>query len=208
MTAFTDTSGTVTFAAMTGQVLSEVTAELYNKRGHGFRRAEYTRALNKAIDDASGLGLIEVFDSTGGTFDADSPEITLDVQFQEIYKVEYTDADGFFHEVKKAPRWGGEGWTGLTGQGKIRIEGQPGQLADGRTLQIWGYGRQASLSADSDTCALDTTWLIARAKYRLADANGDRRPDLAGKLMLYRADAKDLEARLRKLRHADAMRVW
>ena len=210
ITSTTDTTNTITFIpAATAQVASGVTAEVYNKRGHGFLRDEYVRALNRAIDDAAGIALIAVVDTDAvpGNFDKDSPEITVDTQISEVFKVEHDDADGFWYEVRKAPRWGGDGWVALPASGKIRLTGKPAWDADGNTVQVWGYGRQAALSASADTVAMDPGWLIARAAFHLAKGNLDRRPELGGLLMLYRDEAVRREGALRVIRHPDAAPV-
>lgn len=207
ITATTDTTGTITFAAVTGQVASGVTAEVTNKRGKGFRRSEYKRWINRAIDAAAGLALIEVLGVIPGTFSQSDGYITIPVALSEVFKVEYEGANDEWSEIKKASRWGNDGWTGLRGEGKVRIVGSPAAYANGKTVQVWGYGRQDRLSADSDTCAIDTEWLIAYAAYHMARSNLDRRPELSQLVV----DSKDTmmrtEGRLRRNRHSDTVGI-
>jgi hypothetical protein len=207
ISATTDTTGTLTVAAMTGQVLSGVTAEVYNKRGRGFLRTEYKRWINRAIDRAAGLAKLEALGTVSGLFSVDDPETTVPAALTEVFKVEWQDSNGFWNEIRKASRWGNDGWTAIRGSGKVRIMGAPARQANGRTLQVWGYARQDTLSADSDTCALDTDWVIAWAAYHMGRANLDRKPELASTLMLMERDERMDEARLRRLRHPDTMSV-
>lgn len=209
ITATTDSTGTLTFAAVTTSTATSDTADVFNKRGRGFLRAEYVRWLNRAIDRAWAVARIEALGTVSGTFSADDPEVTVPVALTEVFKVEWQDSSGLWNEVKKAPRWGSDGWTAIRGSGKVRIMGAPAWQANGRTLQVWGYARQDNLSADSDTCALDTDWVISWAAYHMAKsavASG-LKPELENTVMLMREDARMDEARLRRLRHPDTMAV-
>jgi hypothetical protein len=207
ITSSVDTTGTLTFAAVTAQTATSDTAEVTNKRGRGFLRAEYKRWINRAIDRAAGLAKIEALGTVSGLFSVDDPETTVPAALTEVFKVEWQDSNGFWNEIRKASRWGNDGWTAIRGSGKVRIMGAPARQANGRTLQVWGYARQDTLSADSDTCALDTDWVIAWAAYHMGRANLDRKPELASTLMLMERDERMDEARLRRLRHPDTMSV-
>jgi hypothetical protein len=207
ITDTTDTTGTLTFAAVTAQTATSDTAEVTNKRGKGFLRSEYKRWINRAIDAAAGLALIEVKGTIGTAFSQSDSYITIPAALSEVFKVEYQGANSEWSEIKKASRWGNDGWTALRGEGKVRIVGAPAAYANGKTVQVWGYGRQDRLSADSDTCAIDTEWLIAWAAYHMAKSNLDRRPDLAQLVMAWGNDMARNEGRLRRNRHPDTVAI-
>ena len=153
------------------------------------------------------MALIEAVGTIATAFSQTTGYITVPASLSEVFKVEYQDANGYWNEIKKASRWGNDGWTAIKGSGIVRVVGPPAAYANGRTVQLWGYGRQDRLSADSDTCAIDTEWIIAYAAFHMAKANLDRRPDLAQLVMTWATDMGRSEGRLRRSRHPDTMGV-
>jgi hypothetical protein len=118
--------------------------------------------------------LIEVVSTIGTAFDMDTPEVTVPAALIEVYAVEWEDTDGIWHKVDRSDKWGHYGWSADPAAGEIRIQGLPARNADGNTIRLYGYGRQATLSADTDTCALDAGWMVARCCYRLMRSGLDR----------------------------------
>ena len=182
------------------------TADLYNKRGIGFTVAEYKRAVNTAIDDAWPLGLVQL-SATVANFVYSTPEVTVPVAFAEISAVEWQDTGGLWHVIPKGTRTGAWGWRADSALGQIRIQGDPAFGASGRTLRLTGYGRQDTLTADADLCALNAEWVVARAAYHLAAGAMMKDPAFGQWTSLFMQEAERLKTRIRTQRRPNTERV-
>lgn len=192
------TAGTTTLtlsAAVTSTVAGD-TADLYNLRGIGWTYEEYNRVVNATIEEATGFGLIEVLDASHTAFDADSPELTVDASIAYVFRVEYQDGDGIWHAIPAAKETSHYGWKPDSVGGSIWILGEPARWADTNPIQIWGYGRQATLSADTDACALNPSWVVARACYRLCRSGMARSDETAQKVLLFKEESERLSRRM------------
>lgn len=203
VTAMNDATYTLTFtpaAASASSTNTSSVANVFNKRGKGFRPDEYKNAINNAINDAFPLGLIEVRSTIGTAYDFESPEVTVPAAMSYVHTVEYQDDDGEWHKIMKATKYNEYGWIADATAGQIRILGGPGSVIDGLTVRLTGYGRQDVLSADSDTCALNAEWIVARACYHLTIGGidkDDRYGQLAGVFM---READGLRTRIRTIK--------
>ena len=193
-------SNTITFTPALTSTTTGSTAILVNKRGRGFRIQDYKRAINGAIQDFNGTALIPTIETISPVFDADDGYLTVPADLAEAYRIEYQNTQGRWLEVKWASRAGSDGWTAEPSAAVIRIEGPPADAANGYTVRIHGYKRQALLSALTDTCAFDSGGIVARAAYLLTRSALDRDPKYAQQVLLYRQEAEEAMSRLRVLR--------
>jgi hypothetical protein len=201
ITSFNDGTGTIGWGIAVTSTLANDTAEVYNKRGTGWLKEEYDRAINACIDEASGLGLVELVEVIPGPFDAEVPEVTVPVTLLEVFAVEWQDSDGFWHAIRPSARWDRYGWSADPGAGQIRIQGAPAMLADTANIRLSGYGRQATLAADTDSCSLDVDWMVARACYLLYEGGLDRDSGYGQKILLVKEAAERARRRLQVVRH-------
>lgn len=200
ITGFNDSTNTLTFAPVassTSYTATNSVASLYNKRGAGFSPAQYKTAINNAINDAFPLGLIKVRASVSATFDVDTPEITIPASITHVQAVEWESTDGLWHELPRSNRAGEYGWSADPTAGELRLLGGPADLADGRSLRIIGYGRQAELSSDSDTCALSAEFIVSRACYHMCYSALDKDQKFRDAATTYEREASRLRNRLR-----------
>ena len=202
------TSGnTVTFTPAVTSTQTGNTAILVNKRGRGFRIQDYKRAINGAIQDFNGAALIPTVETISPVFDADDGTITVPATLAEAYRIEYQNSDGRWREIKRAFPAGADGWTAEPSNALIRIEGEPAFVADGYTVRIHGYKRQALLAALSDACSFDSGGIVARAAYLLCRSALDRDPKFAQSTMIYRVESEEAMGRLRILRAPGTVQV-
>lgn len=207
ITNMVDSTSTITFTpACANANLVEVgdVVSIYNKRGKGFSPAQYKAAINDAINDAFPLGRIEIISTISGDFDADTPEITVPASMTHVHTVEWQDDEGDWHVLMKATRSNEQGWRADPAAGQIRLQGIAASQADGYSVRVSGYGRQDVLTADSDTCALNAEYVIARACYHLTYGNIDRDEKYAQTTTGYEKEAKALRMRLRRIERTDS----
>lgn len=207
ITTMVDSTSTITFTpacANANLVESGDIVSIYNKRGKGFSPAQYKAAINDAINDAFPLGRIEIVSTISGDFDADTPEITVPASMTHVHTVEWSDDEGDWHVLMKATRSNEQGWRGDPASGQIRLQGIAAQQADGYSVRVTGYGRQDILTADSDTCALNAEYVIARACFHLTRGNIDRDEKYAQTTLNYENEAKSLRMRLRRIERTDS----
>lgn len=199
----TNSSSTLTFtpdAGSTSYTATGQTANLYNKRGKGFTTDQYKNAINNAINDAYPLGLIAVRGDVTLPFDSAAPEITIPASITYITDLEYEDASGFWHRLPKSGRSTEYGWKADPAAGELRLFGFMADQVDGLSLRITGFGRQAELSADTDTCALNAEFIVSRACYHLCASAIDKDAAFYGSLVnLYMQESDRMRKRLRTL---------
>ena len=200
-------SNTITFTPAITSTASGNTAILVNKRGRGFRIQDYKRAINGAIQDFNGAALIPTVETIASVFDAETGTITVPATLAEAYRIEYQNSDGRWREIKRAFPAGADGWTAEPSNALIRIEGEPAFVADGYTVRIHGYKRQALLAALSDACSFDSGGIVARAAYLLCRSALDRDPKFAQSTMIYRVESEEAMGRLRILRAPGTVQV-
>ena len=197
--ARTVTSGTTTLTLDTAvtSTLSGDTADLYNKRGTGWLYDEYNAKINDVINAAAGFARLEVTEVIATAFDAATPEVTVPVSLAWVYAIEWEDSDGFWHAIPPGERFGSYGWFADPAAGQVRIQGLPAFDAGDATIRMHGYGRQDTLSADTDSCALNSEYVIAQSAYELAFEGMDRDPGLAQKVLILQQEAQAAKRRMR-----------
>lgn len=207
ITVFTDGTSTVTFtpaAASTALTATGSVVSVYNKRGKGFSPAQYKSAINDAINDAWPLGMIEIISTISGSFDSTTPEVTVPASMYRVHTVEWQDTNGDWHVILKASRSNESGWRADAAAGQIRLQGVGANQADGFVIRLTGYGRQDELSADSDTCALNAEYIVARACYHLTYGNIERDEKYAQTTSGFMQESKLLRSRIRTMHRTDA----
>jgi hypothetical protein len=208
VTSTSDSASTITFTpAAPANVALGDEAEVVNERGIGFTFADYHRAINRAITDAFPAAVVMLRSEISGAFDADTPEIDVPAEMSEVYAVEWGDDDGFWHPLRKATSTNGYGWMVDPAAGQLRLLGAPAMQADTGTLRVLGYGRQAELTSDDDTCALNPEWIVAQACYHLALGGRDKDHEYGSLALVYQKEALQLRARLRTFRRSASERV-
>ena len=200
-------TNSITITPAVTSTQSSNTALLVNKRGRGFRIQDYKRAINGAIQDFNGTALIPTVETIAAVFDMDDGYLTVPSTLAEAYRIEYENSDGRQREIKRAFPAGGDGWTAEPSNAVIRIEGEPGWAADGYTVRIHGYKRQALLASLTDVCAFDSGGIVARAAYLLCRSALDRDPKYAQMVLVYRQEAQEAMGRLRILRQPGTVSV-
>lgn len=203
-----DSTGTLTVAALTASTATNDTFDVYNKRGKGFAPWEYDAAINDAINDAFPLHMIEQTETIGTAFDADGPgTFTVPASFVYVHTVEYQDADSYWLALPQASRRSEYGWTADAPEGKIRILGNIGKAIDAYTIRVSGYGRQGTLSSDSDTCTVPAEWLVYKACASLCLGAIDKDQSYGPRVQIYENKANGLRTRVRTLRRTGSVKV-
>lgn len=200
------TTGTLTFAALTLATAAADTFDVFNRTGRKFKKAQYDRAINRAIVDAWPMGTIMVTAAVSATFDAEVPEITVPVSVSEVIALEYQDENSDWHTVPKAGSRGGDGWFADAASGQLRLNGARAWAVNDKTLRVTGYGRQDALSADSDTCALAPEFIVSRAAYHLALGNVGQ-DDMAVRVNIFRDESERARVRIARLRDPWSQKV-
>lgn len=207
ITSFTDSTGTIGWSGAVTQTQSGDTAEVYNKRGTGWMKEEYDDVINQVIDEASGMALVELVSTISPAFERDTPEVTVPAALLEVYAVEWQDTDDFWHAILPGKKWGHYGWEADPAAGQLRIQGIPAHLANGADIRLYGYGRQATLSTDADTCLLDVDWMVARCCYLLYESGLDRDSGYGQKILLVKEASERARRRLQLVRHPNSRAV-
>ena len=200
-------TNTITLTPAVTSTTTSSTALLVNKRGRGFRIQDYKRAINGAIQDFNGTALIPTVETLVSVFDSSSGEIAVPADLAEAYRIEYQNSEGRWREIKRAFPAGADGWTAEPSNAVIRIEGDPGEMADGYTVRIHGYKRQALLSGLTDTCSFDSGGIVARAAYLLCRSALDRDPKFAQMVLVFRQESEEALGRLRTLRQPGTVQI-
>jgi len=202
-------TNTITFTPALTSTVSGNTALLVNKRGRGFRIQEYKRAINAAIQDFNGIARIPTIEAVALAYTDDDGfgTIAVPADCAECYRVEYQNTEGRWREIKRAMTPGTDGWTAEPSTGTIRVEGEPSLMADGYSIRLLGYKRQAPLSALTDTCTFDATGIVLRAAFLLTRSALDRDPKYAQQTLLYRQESEDAMNRSRILRQPGTVLV-
>jgi len=204
-----DSTGTLTFTPAVSATYTGVAkvARLYNKRGKGFLAADYDRAINAASDDAYPLGLIKVRADLADAFDESTPEITVPAQFTHVSGLEWSDEEGFWHAIQKATPVNESGWIVDAAAGELRLLGTPAYMIDGYDLRITGYGRQETLSADTDECALNPAYIEAHACYHLALSAIDKDDRFGSMVGILSDEMRSTRARIRVMNKGSLIRA-
>ena len=207
ITGTADTTGTITLnAALTAQTAANDTFDVFNRRGRGFSIEQYNRAINNAINDAYPSAVIAVVANITGAFDADTPEITIPASVTEVVSLEAQDDTGNWHIIPKARSRGGEGWYADSDAGQLRLHGRNAWDVDTLSLRVHGYGRQGTLSAESDTCVIRPEFIVAHAAYHLAlGAVGNE--DMAVRVNSLKRELDEQRVAIRRLREPSGAKV-
>jgi len=200
ITGTADSTGTLTVhAALTLATASGDTFDVYNRTGRKFKKAQYDRAINTAIDDSWPMGVIEVTANVTTAFAQSTPEVTVPSSISEVTNIEAKDSDGDWHVIPRSRSRGGDGWYSDPSSGQVRIAGYRAWAIDTLSLRVMGYGRQSNLVNDSDSCILASEFVIARAAYHLALANVGQE-DMAVRVNIFRDESERARVRIAKLR--------
>lgn len=200
-------TNTITITPAVTSTTTSSTALLVNKRGRGFRIQDYKRAINGAIQDFNGAALIPTVETITPVFDMDDGYLTVPATLAEAYRIEYQNTEGRWREVKRAFPSGGDGWTAEPSNAVIRIEGEPGWMADTYTVRIHGYKRQALLTSLTDACSFDSGGIVARAAYLLCRSAMDRDPKFAQMTLIFKNEGDAALSRLRTLRAPGTVQI-
>lgn len=208
VTAFNDSTNTITVRAMTAASNSGDTFDVFNKYGRGFKPEQYDSAINDAINDAFPLHMIEQVATISPAFDADSgAEVTVPASFVYVHMVEWQDDDGYWNEVPWSAVHARYGWIADSAAGEIRILGTPGADIDGKTIRLTGYGRQGTLSSDSDTCTIPAEWIVAKACASLCLAGITKDSSYGPKVGIYEKRWMGLRTRIRTMPKTGSQKV-
>lgn len=207
VTGTAPTTGTLTFAPARTSTAADDTAELYNRRGRGFRVQDYHRAINQAIEEYQGIALLPTIETIGTAFDADTGTIAVPASLLEVYRVEYQDRDQLWNEIRRARPNGGFGWTAEPEDAVIRIEGDPAWEADGYTVRLHGYERHAALSTDASVITMDSTVIVYTAAAQLCLAGVGRDPRFASLAITLEQKKMAATSRVRNVRDPGTVRV-
>lgn len=187
--------------------LTGADAYLVNKRGRGFRIAEYKRAINNAITDFNGVARVETVETISPVYDEETQTVTIPATLAEVYRVEYQDSAGFWQEIKRAAPRGGYGWTAEPSNAMLRIEGYPAYLADGYAVRLHGYKFQEQLSATTDVCYYEPGGIVARAAYYLCKSAISRDARYAQMVLLYKDESEAMMRRAKITRQPGTQKV-
>lgn len=207
VTGTADTTGTLTLnTALTAATATNDTFDVFNRRGRGFTIDQYNRAINNAINDAFPASVIEVVATITGAFDVDTPEITVPSSLVEVSALEAQDSTGDWRIVPKARSRGGDGWYPDKASGQLRLYGRNAWTVDTLSLRVFGLGRQATLSAESDICAIRPEFIVAHAAYHLAlGAVGNE--DMAVRVNSLKRELDEQRVMIRKFREPSSAKV-
>lgn len=208
ITGTTESSGFISFTppATVPYVTGDV-VHVFNKNSRGWTVDEYNDAITAAIQDAYPRSLVEIMADITPDFDTETGEFEVPEDFVEVFAIESQDTFGTWHRVKQAQRMGGYGWSGNPGQGTIRISDSPGWLADDTPLRIWGYGRHADVTSDTDYTTLNPEWLVARACYHLLLGGMDRDATRSSQVLIYRDESVAWMTRIRTIRTSRSVKI-
>jgi len=153
-------TNTVTFAPAFSPVLTTGDElELH----HIFTEGEYRKAINMAIESIAGKYLIDLIDDTTITLVADTYEYALPTSFLYLWRVT-TEAevggDVFDTSDEIDPR----DWDIIKAYPPtLKLNENRYSITAGKDLRLEGQGTQAIVTADTDTIAIPTDWLVQKA---------------------------------------------
>lgn len=174
----TDTNlstSTITFSpVLAGAIVSGVTAFCVNARGGGFALLEYKTHINMAIRDSYPIARTPVV-SSNLTVDSSVPTLAVPSTMNEVWGVEYLDADGVsWRAVQPAGLRGLDGWHVNQAEGVLTLDPDTAAYYHGTTVRLRGEGRHAELTTFTSTTSLNAQWITSQAAYTLAMMGIDR----------------------------------
>jgi hypothetical protein len=111
-----------------------------------------------------------------GTFDSDTPYLSIPSGTVGFYAIEYLDDDEMPRLIPRSREVAGPGWDYERGAEVVWIRGPWAQEADTRTVRMRRYTDDAVLTDDDDTIDLSFEYLVAATKEKLLEASFDRNP--------------------------------
>lgn len=163
------------------------TGELYNRRGVGFRRQEYKNVINMCIREGGSNAYNRTTQAVATMVDGTNPTFTVPANMSHICKVQYQDAFGDWHDIRRNPH---NGWSYDRGNLLVWLHGGSLSIATNKALKVKGYAPNAELVNDSDRTGVDAEWLTQTAAWILQNSNPENAGNLApGQFLSNRADA-------------------
>jgi hypothetical protein len=130
------------------------------------------RMVNDAIRAVRDIVGTETY-ATAETFSAYNPYITVPDTFFEIGGVEWADTRGYRADIRK------DHTVIRGGQRTLELTKRARWMANGRTIQIWGYERAAALTDDDDETDVDAEWIVESVAAEMALAQSWKATDRA-----------------------------
>jgi len=127
--------------------------------------------------------------------------------FTHVSGLEWSDEEGFWHAIQKATPVNESGWIVDAAAGELRLLGTPAYMIDGYDLRITGYGRQETLSADTDECALNPAYIEAHACYHLALSAIDKDDRFGSMVGILSDEMRSTRARIRVMNKGSLIRA-
>jgi len=166
-------AGSITFPTVNSTLIGDV-AEIHNVRGGGWTVEEIHDELDGVLRDASDSLPAYDREDIAGTFDADSPTVTIPATFRAIYRVDWLGADGFYHSIPATTDAGDPGWWVNRGENELIVNGDWRTQADGDAIRLYGQKVYAALTSDASTTTANEEWLVAQVVANLLMQGAER----------------------------------
>lgn len=194
VTGNTRSTFTVTFAdtALTSATATGDVIEFWNERGQGYWPDDVNTEINAAITAVADQ-VTTPADTEIDDFDFDDPYVDIPAGWLYFGGAFYEDADGLWIEIPAT-----ENHMEIDTQSRtIRLKGEARRLADTYTVKLIGDIASTTLSADTDTTAVNPEWLTNYVAMRLMQPalrrSTTKNDDLATRLAF--AEKKEMESR-------------
>lgn len=171
-----ESTGTITFAAVTSTPQTGDVVELYASRSISPSPAEIHDKINDCIRFVGDENLT-VVDSTDAEFDADDPYIDIPSTWIGVTGAQWQDDLSEWHDVPKAD------WKlhkNLGTYGKVELRNTARWIADARMVHLIGVTPAGTLSSDTSTTIVHPEWIIKQAAGELLIQNARTYEDTAG----------------------------
>lgn len=196
ITGNTESTGTLTFAAVTTAPALADTAELWNDRNTGvIPSTQVHNFINRAIAAVERLFLTEV--SAEYAFKSTTPAFALaqSTWIAVVQGAEWKDGANVWHHIPSADvRVDRANRT-------VEIRNTPRDLADGRTVRLRGYTAAGALTSDTAETSVNAEYVATQAAAWLLAATWHKRSDARDA----KQQAGELQARADVLRPAASL---
>lgn len=177
ITASTQSTTLVTFPAVTSNIALDDVAEIHNVRGSGWTVEEIHDEIDTVLRWASTSVPNYDREDIATAFDQDAPTLTIPSSFTGIYRVDWLDGDGLYHEIPAASEATDPGWWLNRGEREIIINGVFRTYADTYTVRMYGRKEYAALSTDASVTPCNEEWLVLQVCANLMASGAERVSD-------------------------------
>jgi hypothetical protein len=180
--------------SLPAQVLVGDVGILTNLHSRGFWWDQYLSAINQAISRMQGIHSVTVDYTYPEVFSVADPTIPTPQHMTHVHTVEvFSSIDGYGTQKYVVPfsdqnNPNVSGWTYDYAAQRVVFHGYYGQVGDGWSVRLVGYGRPAPLVNPTDYTTVNAGWIVPYAASILRTGTGDQKQLATASMLFNNAD--------------------